>query len=94
MLTKSVVAGGGAFNCEVPGKVLHAECGHLGAGPRAPITFQFWYEGSLSGEGNLSRTFQTVRTGVVVPEGSVYCKSARDVDGGAWHLYELFEGGS
>lgn len=94
MLTKSTLAGTAEFTCRIPGAILHAECGRLGAGPRAQVTFQFWYEGSVFGEQGPERTFRTFRTGAELPEEAVYCISARSDEGVAWHLFELFGEGS
>jgi len=93
MLTKVVIAGGEPFVVRIPGAILHAECGYLGTGPRAPVTFQLWYEGSFAGNEAPERKFRTFRTGVEIPENAAYCKSARSDGGQAWHLYELFDWG-
>jgi hypothetical protein len=77
----------------IPGAILFAACERLGVGENAQIVFRFWYEGSFTEEMGPKRFFRAFATGEELPTGAVYCKSATDDKGQAWHLYELFEEG-
>jgi hypothetical protein len=74
----------------IHGAILFAACERLGAGENAQTVFRFWYEGSFTGEMGPKRFFRAFATGEKLPVGAVYCKSATDDEGQAWHLYELF----
>lgn len=74
----------------IHGAILFAACERLGAGPDAQIVFRFWYEGSFTEDMGPKRSFRAFATGEKVSDGAVYCKSAVDDEGRAWHLYELF----
>ena len=93
MLRHRIMTGGGHFTQAVEGQILHAECGRLGVGPDVQITFEFWFEGSLAGPEPLLRVFQLYQTGAEIPRDAAYCKSAKDDNGRAWHMYELFDWG-
>ena len=73
----------------VPGKILFAACERLGVGEGATTVLRFWYESSFTGDPGPKRFFRAFATGEKLPADAVWCRSAVDGEGCAWHLYEL-----